>query len=95
MVLREKFKNLFFRFLTFCFHGATLKADLRRYACAMNMGDGALEMLDVMLFSRGIAGVVVACFWANGSGFVARLRDKFPMFLCFFFVMPSSDQLSN
>ena len=86
MVLREKFKNLFFRFLTFCFHGATLEADLRRYACAMNMGGGALEMLDVMLFSRGIAGVAVACFLANGSGFVARLRAKFPIFFEFFAV---------
>ena len=67
--------------MTFFIHGVTLEADLRRHTCDMNMVDGALETLDVMLFSRGIARVVVACFWANGSGFVARLRAKFPNFL--------------
>ena len=52
--------------------------DLRRYACAMNMADSAFEKVDVGLFSRGIRGVVVACFVANSSGFVSRLRAKFP-----------------
>jgi len=54
-----------------------LGLDLRRYACAMNMADSAFERVDVGLFSRGIGGVVVACFVANGSGFVSRLRTQF------------------
>ena len=54
-----------------------------RCGCAMDMVDGALEMLDVVLFSRRMGGVVVACLAANGSGFVARLRVKFPNFPIF------------
>ena len=60
--------------------------DLRRYACAMNMADSALEMLDVTLFSRGIGGVVVGCFVANGSDFVGAAPDEISiLFFCFFF----------
>ena len=60
--------------------------DLARCGCAMDMVDGALEMVDVKLFSRRMGGVVVACFVANGSGFVSRLRAKFPIFSDFFAV---------
>ena len=58
--------------------------DLARCGCAMDMVDGALEMVDVKLFSRRMGGVVVACFVANGSGFVSRLQAKFPIFFDFF-----------
>ena len=69
-------RNRLFHILEFCFHEACLGVDLRRYACAMNMADSALEMLDVTLFSRGIGGVVVACFVANGSDVVGAAPDE-------------------
>ena len=45
-------KNQLFFFLTFCFYGATLEADLARYKCAMNMVDSALEWSDVKVFKH-------------------------------------------
>ena len=71
------------RNLHFLLDGACLEVDLARCERAMDMADGALEMFNVMLFSQGMGGVVVACFEANGSGFVSRLRTKFPIFSIF------------
>ena len=83
MGLAKNLKNLLFPILKFCFHEACLGVDLRRCACAMNMADSAFEKVDVGLFSRGIRGVVVACFVANGPGFVSRPRAKFANFFEF------------
>ena len=44
------------------------------------MVDGALETLDVALFSRGMDYVVTAFSVANGSGVVSRPRTRFPIF---------------
>ncbi len=61
-----------------------MSLDLRRYACAMNMADSALEMLDVTLCSRGVGGVVVvACFVANGSDFVGAAPGEISSFFGF------------
>ena len=80
-------KKCFFRFfrkLHFSLDEACLGVDLASYECAMDTADGALELLDVMLFSRGMGVMLVACFVANGPGFVTRPRMKFPNFSIFF-----------
>ena len=80
-------KNDFFDFLlffNFSLDEACFGVDLDCCTCVMDMADGALEMLDVMLFSRGIGAVVVACFVANGPGSFTRPRMKFPNFSIFF-----------
>ena len=77
-------RNRLFHILEFCFHEACLGLNLRRYACAMNMADSALEMLDVTLFSRGIGEVVVACFVASGSDFVGAAPDEISKIFRFF-----------
>ena len=38
-----KVENQFLSILEFCFHDATLEADLLRLACAMHMVDSALK----------------------------------------------------
>ena len=49
----------------------------------MDMIDSALKRLDAMLFIGGMNGVIIIYFLANGSGFVSRLRTKFPNFAVF------------
>ena len=49
----------------------------------MDMIDSALKRLDVMLFRGGMNGVIIIYLVANGSGFVSRLRTKFPNFRIF------------
>ena len=49
----KKLKNRYFLILSFCFHEATLEADLGRYACDVDMVDSALERPDVALSKRG------------------------------------------
>ena len=41
--LMKKLKNRYFLILSFCFHEATLEADLDRSGCAMDMVDSAFE----------------------------------------------------
>ena len=65
----ESFQNLHFSLDEAC-----LGVDLARCGCVMDMADGALEMLDVVLFSRGISVLLVACFVANGPGSFTRPR---------------------
>ena len=79
--LSENFKNKLFCFLTFCFHEATLEADLARYKCAMDMVDGALKRSDVDGCERGIA-------WSSPLLCVRNLGSKLgntPVISCFSF----------
>ena len=64
--------SIFLLFFHFSLDEACFGVDLERCTCAMDMADGALEMLDVMLFSRGMGALLVACFVANGPSFVTR-----------------------
>ena len=72
--------SIFLLFFHFSLDEACFGVDLERCTCAMDMADGALEMFDNKLFSRGMGAVVEAWFVANGSGFVSRLRTEFPFF---------------
>ena len=47
--LMKKLKNRYFLILSFCFHEATLEADLDRSVCAMDMVDSALKTLGLAL----------------------------------------------
>ena len=76
----KKRKMDFSHILEFWFHEACSELDRRGYACVMNMVDSAFGRVDVGCFSHGIRRMDVAFFLANGSGFVARLRAKFPKF---------------
>ena len=49
MGLMKKLKNRYFLILSFCFHEATLQADLARSVCAMDMVDSALKTLGLTL----------------------------------------------
>ena len=49
MVLSKILKNPIFQILKFCFHEVTFKANLARSGCAMDMVDGALKALGLIL----------------------------------------------
>ena len=70
MGLATKIEKSTFQILIFCFHGASLRLDLRRCACAMDMADSAFERADVRLFKHGID-------YDVGGSYVALWRNAF------------------
>ena len=70
MGLATKIEKSTFQILIFCFHGASLRLDLRRYACAMDMVDSAFERADVRLSKHGID-------YDVGGTFIALWRNEF------------------
>ena len=54
MGLTKKLRNRLFQILKFCFHDATLEADLARCGCSIDMVVGAFERFDVASLERGM-----------------------------------------
>ena len=79
MGLMKKLKNRYFLILSFCFHEATLEADLGRWACDVDMVDSALERLDVALSKRGTIGLNRVPLRALRSFFLTQNRVAGPV----------------